>query len=650
MYHVGTRNYFAYLLNKSIVGEKFGSALAHLWTRIETWQPNDTSSETFQQYCAEQGYLNFAGNLDYAAAALFWSEQAHTRDVWIDAFAHCVGMYDQPDREEKLHLLSSTTRGLLHKASLAMHLNVSKATKSLGNFLEEELGPEHLGLSKTSRDHLDRFKSTLHSFYVHEFGYFPPGPREPWDKRMWVRVYNDFHCLYKYLADAKSANGMTNNHGLNGGICVTQNVKAFDERHGFSSLKHPLPLLPEVATRRRTLDARRSLGSFSKLGSAESDLLTRAANTSSRRVMGNALVQTYIRFELQKPVEKVTAAEARKVRWLLVYGVLQMLIGVTRAPKEVRDSKTPSYPLCVSTNDCPPWVEDARDAVSVEQVAARLSAELDIVARTIATDTKMSIQPDCEAQNADDYFSSSNSTRRNSLMSLSMTPQPLRPALPSRASSIRSGVTSLRRSMAGSLTRKNSQMSTAFVPASFPTPTTRPARSSQYREIVIEGYGNGADISTPRATKNFSGLHLNTLVENIPLNDHQQHPSSALSQISSSAWSRRSGGSTASTNSTSEGPDSPMTELSEEEVMEPKTLIVAPACTSGSPAEDFSTFDFGLGKQVVPPPRTSSLQGQKARQGSGASSVYAEGSVQAADIEETDVRGRRPLRRVERFA
>lgn len=660
MYHIGTRNYFAYLLNKPIVGERFGTALAHLWSRIETWQPNDTPSEAFQQFCEEQGYLNFAGNLDYAAAALFWSEQAHMRDIWIDAFAHCVGMYDQPDREEKLSILSSSTRGLLHKASLEMHLSVSKATKSLGTFLEQELGPEHLGLSKASRDHLDRFKSTLHSFYVNEFGYFPPGPSEPWDKRMWVRIYNDFHCLYKYLADAKSANGMTNNHGLNGGICVTQNVKAFDERHGFSSLKHPLPLLPEVATRRRILDARRSLGSFSKLGSGESDLLTRAANTSSRRVMGNGLVQAYIRFELQKQVEKVTAAEARKVRWLLVYGVLQMLISVTRAPKEVRDSETPSYPLCVSTKECPPWVEDARDRTSVEQVAARLSAELDIVARTIATDAKTPIQPDCEAQNAEDYFSSGNSTRRNSLMSLSMTPQPLRPALPSRTSSIRSGVTSLRRSMVGSLTRRNSQMST-FVPVAVPAPTTRPARSSQYREIVIEGYGNGADVSTPRPTKNFSGLHLNTLVENIPSDDHQQHPGSALSQISSSAWSRRSGGSTASTNSTQEGPESPMTEMSEEEALEPKTLIVTSTSTSGSPSEEFSSFDFGLEKdgtmRICPPPRTSSMQFaatgvEKTRQGSEssvASSVYPEGSLQAADIEETDARGRRRLGRVEKL-
>lgn len=667
-YHVGTRNYFAFLLNKPIVGESFGLALTHLWTRIQTWQLKSSPVDAFREYCQEQGYLNFAGNLEYAAAALYWSEQARMKDVWIDAFVHCVGMHDQPDRDERTRILSSSARGLLHKASLEMHLNVSRATRSLGTFLEEELGPEHLGLFKQLRDHLDRFRSSLHSFYVQEFGYFPPGPREPWDKRMWVRIYNDFHCLYKYLADTTSSTGMTNNYGLNGGICVIQNVKAFDENHGFSSLKHPLPLLPESPARRRTIDARRSLGSFSRPRVPEPDFLSQATNSNSRRVMTNAFVQAYISFERQKLVEKVTATEARKVRWLLVYGVLQMLISVTRAPREVRDTETPSYPLCVSTDDSPPWAEDVRDDATVDQVAARISAELDIVSRTIANSNKISIQPDCEAKTAEDYFSSGSSSRRDSQMSLSMTPLPLRPLPPSRTSSIRSGVSSIRRSMVGSLTRRNSLMSSSAItsPVLASTPIAKPAA---YREILIEGYGNGADVSSfsptyPREMKlNPSGLQmhqLNTLLENS--SDESTQYVSPSTTHSSSGWSRRSGGSTASS-SLSECPESPATELSYAESMAPKT---------SSPAEEFEAFDFGLQQeesrpttamQIIPPPRTSSKMAfggsettlkpiVKERQMSSdsvASSVYPEKSLQAADIEVEDVRGRRRLKGMERM-
>lgn len=685
-YHIGTRNYFAYLLEKPIVGENSGLALAHLWQRIQAWQRDDLPVTAFRAFCQERGYSDFAGNLDYAAAALYWSEHARVKEIWIDAFVHCVGMHDHPEREEKMKMLSTSTRRLLHQASLDLHLNVSQATKSLGTFLEEELGSQHVGLSKPAREHLDRFRSTLHSFYVEQFGYFPPGRNEPWDKRMWARIYNDFHCLYKYLADTSSSDGMTNNHGLTGGICVTQNVKAFDESHGYSPLKHPLPLMPEISTRRRTFDARSGLGSFSKgRGETEANSLTQAANSSSRRVMTNALVRAYIHLERHKLAEKITIAEARKVRWLLVYGVLQTLIRVTKAPQEVRDTETPSYPLCVSIEDCPPWAEHVKDIASIDQPTAHnISVELDMVATSAAVeDVKISIQPDCEAETAEDYFSSGNSTRRNSSMSASMTPPPLRPAPPSRTSSIRSGVTSLRRSMVGSLSRRNSHMSST----STISPPAIPSQPGRYSEILIEGYGNGngngngadvmvnsANFSTPRpyrdakklpdvSSHHLSTTHpsrdpapstkpqihkLNTLVEHSAC-ETQLYVSPATSHASSAAWSASS---SPSSSSPSQGPESPGTELSEGEAMEAMEAMKTESVLGRTPAEEFQGFDFGLphvwtgatggceGEGVLLSGRTS-VFGERERKVSGASSVYPEGSVQAADIEVEEFRGRR---------
>jgi hypothetical protein len=384
--------------------------------------------------------------------------------------------------------------------------------------------------------------------------------------------------------------------------------------------------------------------------------------------MTNGLVHAYISFERQKLTEKVTVAEARKVRWLLVYGVLQMLISVTQAPKEVRDKETASYPLCISMEDCPPWAEDVRDPATVDQVAARISAELDIVSRTIADDSKISIQPDCEAETAEDYFSSSCSSHRDSQVSLSMTPQPLRSATLSRTSSIRSGVSSIRRSVVGSITRRNSQQRSASIVSS-PSGMAR-AKPGSYREIVIEGYGNGADalgssLTYPRELKTIAGLQmhqLNTLLENSP---EAQHVSPASSH-SSSAWSRRSAGSNAS--SLGECPESPATEMSFSETLEPKSLLVAPT----APVEMFSSFEFGFGKddgsrpqtatRVIPPPRTSSklatthfLSGSSATlvpprtSSTVASSVYPETSQQAADIEETDVKASRRWMGMEKF-
>lgn len=53
------------------------------------------NQQDFLDYADAQGYRNFAECADYALAILYYSEYYKLRDVWIDAFAHCVGMNDR---------------------------------------------------------------------------------------------------------------------------------------------------------------------------------------------------------------------------------------------------------------------------------------------------------------------------------------------------------------------------------------------------------------------------------------------------------------------------------------------------------------------------------------------------------------------------
>lgn len=50
--------------------------------------------------------------------------------------------------------------------------------------------------------------------------------------------------------------------------------------------------------------------------------------------------------------------DARKVRWILIYTILQTLLSATRIPAQVRDIQNLSYNLCVLTAGCPPWKEE----------------------------------------------------------------------------------------------------------------------------------------------------------------------------------------------------------------------------------------------------------------------------------------------------
>lgn len=489
-YHVTTRNYFAFLTGQALVGEKLGLALTDLWQRAREWQGEETTTDKMLDYCEAQGYLRITGNPHWATAILSLAESARLSDLWIHSYVHCVGMHHRQDLSPEFDSLSNMTKALVTRASLEMDLHIARVIRAFGSFLEEELSTENLGLSKPARDHLDRFRSFLHTYYVDKLGYFPPSASEPFDKKLWLNMQSDFQSLYDYLVDTES-DMQPSNRGAIGGVCVLQNVQAFDSRHGYESLPHPLPMLPQTSLTRAS-SHQNGLRSF-RLGKSESKsgetsrlpprmALAKATNHGNKEAMLSPVVQEYQRFEKQRLEERIHIAEARKVRWLLIYGVLQMLTSITRAPRGVKDFDAASYPLCVLTAGCPPW-EDEKKAAEEPAPAQISSNQL----TPLAEAEKFSIRPDCDAECADDYFSLS---RRSSVNALDMTPAPLRITVPlSRTASIRSsvhsGVNALQRSVAGSFNRRNSIRRRSA--------SMSVRRPPSFAEILVDGYGNGAD-------------------------------------------------------------------------------------------------------------------------------------------------------------
>lgn len=97
-WHITTRNFFAYIANKPLVGVKLGSAMIDLLERIHSFCPNKAVNiKKFLLYARQQGYSNFVDYPAFALAFLNFAERFRLRELWIDAFAHCVGMNDQLD-------------------------------------------------------------------------------------------------------------------------------------------------------------------------------------------------------------------------------------------------------------------------------------------------------------------------------------------------------------------------------------------------------------------------------------------------------------------------------------------------------------------------------------------------------------------------
>ena len=515
-WHITTRNFFAFILGRPVVGTILGQALIDLRERLDVFRPNDTRNhDEFMAYLEKAGYLEVAHAPDYALALLNVAEHFKLQELWVDAFAHCVGMESVLRSHPEFHSVSRVTHALITRAYLEMDLHLGRVMRSLSNFLEDDFSPSHFGASAGTRLHLDRFRTFLNEYYVAKFGYWPPPKRANFSKSLYKSMYFDFRSLYDYLVDLDSTSSLGHQKPASGGICVLQNVKAFDERHKMIPLPHPHPLLPhEPAMLQRTTSSQTSLLRYAhmlgpKMDPATElnmlrDSLSAASNMQDASITCAPIVKAYQRFEMasvRRSEERISLCDARKVRWLLIYATLQMLISVTRAPKEVRMTET-TYPLCCLVTGTPPWqaglkaLKSAHTASVLAQASAPAPKHVDIMSFT-------TLHPDCEL---DDYLSrrtssliSSDASRRASTLS---TRTESSPNLPSkvgllRNASIRS-VKTLSSSI-GSLSRRASLRRNSLPPTpspvrQLPLPAESIAtsgKSSNFCEIVVHGYGNG---------------------------------------------------------------------------------------------------------------------------------------------------------------
>lgn len=109
-WHVTTRNFFAFLLGKPLVGQHMGRTFVDLQERIQLFRSGHLDNHhDFLQYAEDQGYRDFAECTDYALASLFYAEAYKLRPAWIDAFAHCVGMNESLSLSPEYAVCSTTS-------------------------------------------------------------------------------------------------------------------------------------------------------------------------------------------------------------------------------------------------------------------------------------------------------------------------------------------------------------------------------------------------------------------------------------------------------------------------------------------------------------------------------------------------------------
>ncbi|KAH3912236.1 hypothetical protein HBI56_006290 [Parastagonospora nodorum] len=462
-WHITTRNFFAYVLGQPLVGRHMGQAFVNLFERMQFFRSEHVNNhQDFLAYAENQGYRDLVECTDYALASLYYAEKYKLRNVWIDAFTHCVGMADSLDLSPEYPLISRLTKALITRACLELDIHLNSVSRALSDFLQDDFSPAYLGLPQGARHYLIQFQVFLHEFYAETLGHWPP-PNSAlhFPKTLYKSMFYDFTNLYELLADHQSYNDITSQKPASGGICVLQNLAHFDERHKFTAQAHRLPLLPcePMAEKSKPL----SSASYYKKTHDTSAALALATNGLDADISESKIIRAYMQFErthATNSTESLSAVDARKVRWLVIYGTLQYLTSVLRAPSAVRDVDSPEYPLCCLVAGQSSWNTATPASMSPASKVNGTGASTDYFDGL----PRASIQPDC---NREDHINADT---------------PAKP-LPARQSSVRSFGPLSSLSVRGS--RRNSL-------------TLKP---SPHCAIIVHGYGDGLNQATRAEAK-----------------------------------------------------------------------------------------------------------------------------------------------------
>ncbi|PBP28913.1 hypothetical protein BUE80_DR000029, partial [Diplocarpon rosae] len=476
LYHTATRNLFAWMCGKSLAGVHLGGALVGLLHSMNEFRSmGEDNVQEIMDYMDGEGYADMRNAPDHALGVLYFAEHFRFRDLWLDAFAHCTGMNEYLTISSGFEFTSRKTRALITRSRVEMDARLDQCGQQLRSFLSGDLSDEHLGLSLGARAHLDKFRTFLQSYYVAKLGYYPPPcefGKDSFPKHIVSQMCSEFHKLYEYLVDWNHtfADGLP--AAQQGGICVRQCIQAFDQRHKYPPLHHPFPLLPgSEAKSKLPLNRRLSFSSRRDKMKLDPRLVTltglaKATNVQDQMLLDCTLVQAYKSFEedcVFYPTkgdrnEKLSLVDARKIRWILVYSILQTLLSATLVPEEVRDTHDVPYNLCVFTAGCPPWKEQPNETFLRTQTD---QMKVDFHAVTENSVTADTVTP-CSEIKPDIDYSAINHARRTGDTSIS--------SMKTRRSTVRRALSTLGK-----------------MPVLI---HLKPQRASHH-EIIAQGYGNG---------------------------------------------------------------------------------------------------------------------------------------------------------------
>jgi len=345
------------MLGRPLVGTSLSQALIDLLGRMLAIRPaTQDSLADVLAYTDCAGYSDMVESADHALALLNFAEHFSLNQLYTDSFVHCVGMTDILCTSIELKRLSNESHASLTREYLRMDMKLTRVDRALRELLENELANTLQGLTASQDAHLERFRSFLNTYYVAKFGYWPP-PK--FTQTMLFDMSYELECAYELMVDATLFPDGLDISSKD--MRTYQNLTIFDAKNKCTSRVNMLPIKSKTGKLDgKALTGKTSISlSSSKvkkrqqiLAGAKTDLLI-ATNDTAVQIRDCAFVRAYLAFELDcldHLEADLTIDDARSMRWILIYCMLQVLDSVTSTPARIATPGSMPYPTCC---DCP---------------------------------------------------------------------------------------------------------------------------------------------------------------------------------------------------------------------------------------------------------------------------------------------------------
>ena len=386
-HHITTRNFFALLLNKPLVGLTFYQALIDLHERLLVFMPRESNcTDVIIGFLTRNRLHNICNDPAAAAGLLAYSEDDEVQwpEGWREGFVHCSGMYTKLPELPEFRDVSHVSRTLLERSYLELQARIQVAEDRLSAFDFDDMWPSHTIQPPAARRTFNHFRRFLLQFYERAYKTWPPrgiqNSNGNWLTRAVIsHLQKDFGSLYDYYVDRdvvwaetkepseryrvmvrKKNTAVTkiNNDGLD----LAKLFVHFDHKHKNPHIPHPYPLLPDSMPVGDIGKAQQKQSLFaSKSKALEKQIIHAYSVASNALILGpdvatNSLVEAFQRFEKTDHLGETDPRDARKGRWILLFGILQVLSHVSADTPDLWFKDDVSYFLMPRLKGTPPWV------------------------------------------------------------------------------------------------------------------------------------------------------------------------------------------------------------------------------------------------------------------------------------------------------